>query len=263
MNNITIGIPRGLLYEKYKILWLAFFKELNIDTIISPQCEEKMDNVNNEFKNDLCLPFKLYLKSINYLLDKVDYILIERDQSERKCYYYSSAYDVVNNIFDANFLCFDIKNNEETSFLKIGKKLGFSDRIIQNAYNVAKKEEYKQNKIKYLLQEKKLKRNNKKILLISDCLISNEIDNILKHRNIEVIYSNITNPDNNINNIQRIINKVDGILYITTKTCIPENIKKYNYFKSIRYNKSLIIDVCNRDYKSIFNSFLDKVISHE
>ena len=36
-NKIKIGIPRGLYYYKYNILWKAFFKELGCDIIVSPE----------------------------------------------------------------------------------------------------------------------------------------------------------------------------------------------------------------------------------
>ena len=36
-NKIKIGIPRGLYYYKYNILWKEFFKELGCDIIVSPE----------------------------------------------------------------------------------------------------------------------------------------------------------------------------------------------------------------------------------
>ena len=47
--KIKIGIPRGLYYYKYNILWKEFFKELGCDIIVSPETNfeilEKKDTV--------------------------------------------------------------------------------------------------------------------------------------------------------------------------------------------------------------------------
>ena len=63
MNNITIGIPRGLLYYKNKYFIDTFFRELGINILLSD--ESNINNINNV---DICLPLNIYLSHINNLM---------------------------------------------------------------------------------------------------------------------------------------------------------------------------------------------------
>ena len=93
------------------------------------------------------------------------------------------------------------KKYEEDEFIKIGEKLGFSKNYILTVYHKAKMEEYKQNKIEYLVQDKKLKRDKIKILVVGntyniyDNLLGKDLINLLNKLNCEAIYINIKNPN--------------------------------------------------------------------
>ena len=237
MNNITIGIPRALFYYKYKYLWCSFFKELGINILISPYTDEQIMQIGKSISNKVCLPLQIYFGHVQYLINKVNYILIPRINNNESCYYYNSLYDITNNIFDTKILDYNIDNkvNEEEAFINMGKKLGFSKQTIINAYKLAKKEEYKQRKINYLLQVRKINRDNKKVLIIGedyiyqDEYIKNKLINFIKDENIEIFYSNIINPDiksykkaikSNIKCLKKSINKT---IVITTEPCVLKN----------------------------------------
>ena len=193
-----------------------------------------------------------------------------RITSYNECPCFRSLYDVINSIFDAKLLDYNIddKISEEEAFLKLGKKLGFGKEFILNAYNVAKREEYKQNKINYLLQQKRLENDDKKILLISqeyiyeDEIILKKVINPIKDKGIKVIYSNNINPDNYndinsykkaiFNNIKKLQNRVDGIVNISTKPCISYVSKEFNKkYINIR------LDNLNFDENKLYNFIND------
>ena len=56
---MTIGLPRAMLYYRYKDLWETFFKELNCDIITSEETSKKTltDGINLSI-DESCLPFK-------------------------------------------------------------------------------------------------------------------------------------------------------------------------------------------------------------
>ena len=257
MTNITIGIPRGLLYYRHKYLYETFFKELGINILISPNIEIK-DNKN------ICNFLKIFFEHINYLKDKVDYILVPFSIND-KCHHIRSLYDITNNTFNLKLLSMNIDNKEE-SFINIGHKLGISKQRVLDAYKQAKKEEYKKRKINYLIQNKKLERDTNKILFICEDYIyydekfKNKYLNIFKDNKIDVIYSNIVNPDaffdektykkaifNNINTLKKY---VDIIIVISTYPCVLKNID----FEEIFSEKDV-----NISYLTINNDFNLKV----
>ena len=53
---ITVGIPHALLFHKYQDLWINFFKELNIKTIISNKSnKDTLANGSNYAQDEACL----------------------------------------------------------------------------------------------------------------------------------------------------------------------------------------------------------------
>ena len=221
MKNVTIGIPRGLLYYRYKHLLSSFFKELGINILISPFTnEDRLESIKKELPRDICMPLKIYIDHVKYLINKVDYILIIRIDKEDNCYYFNSIYDVLNNKYDIKILDFNIdkKTSQEEAFIKMGHALGFGKQTSLNAYKIAKKQDYKQKKINYLLQQKKLNKEGKKVLIEADNYIYNDDyikNNILKLnniKNIEFIYSDIENPDKNNIDLNYEINKTICII---------------------------------------------------
>ena len=271
-NKITIGIPRSLLYYKYNTLWLTFFKELGIDTIISPDTNyEILENGKKNTMSETCLSLKIYIGHVNYLKDKCDYVLVPRIVSLEKgmklCTNFSALYDIVKNTFNIKILNYNVDVDrgitEELAFIKMGQELGFGKSLSLNAYKQAKKEEYKQNKINYLLQEKRLNRDKTKVLLVShsynsvDNVIGKRITDILKEFDIEIIYADIINPDGDrklykniskrlywtynqelLNSIEEYKNNVDGIMFLSTFPCGPDSLVNEMCLRKI--NKKMI-----------------------
>lgn len=282
-NKIKVGLPRALLYHKYDVLWKTFFKELGVQTVISPKTnKEILENGKKLSMDEACLSLKIYMGHIDYLKDKADYILVPRIVSLQKnmklCTNFSALYDIVRNTFNAKILNYNIdvdkKIYEEDSFVEIGKILGFSKSEIIDAYEKAKKEEYKQNKIKYILERRKLESNKTKVLLVShsynlnDNLVGDVIREILNDLDVEVILGDVTNVDGDKNlyknisprlywtynqellcTIMEFKNDVNGIILMSTFPCGPD---------------SLVNEMCMRKINiPIINILIDELSSKE
>ncbi len=282
-EKIKIGIPRALLYYKYGCLWKEFFRQLGVDTIISPKTNNEILKIGKKFTIDeACLSLKIFIGHVYYLKDKVDYILVPRVTSLEKnmklCTNFSALYDIVQNTFDVNILNYNVdvskKIYEEDSFIKMGTELGFSKTESLLAYKNAKKEEYKDKKVKYLLQNKKINIDKTKVLLVShsynlhDNLIGKIIREIFEELDVLVIDGDIYNIDGRfdlyknisprlywtynqelLNSIEEYKNSVDGIVLLSTFPCGPD---------------SLVNDMCLRklDVPTI-NILFDEQVSKE
>lgn len=266
-NTITVGIIRSIFFDKYYALWNSFFNELGVNILISEESDE--DLLNSGIKDSIyesCLAVKLYIGHINYLKDKVDYILIPRIKSTRKnktCLCFYELHDIVVNTLNTNILSYDIKLGDDLSledaFVKMGLDLGFGKENSKRAYHIAKREAYKKHKIDYLLQERKLNKDSKKILLVgysyytNDNFILNNLKDTLYKEDIDIIYSNITNPNQMIdnemyfyennelfNNILDYKTLVDGIIFVTTYPC-ESSFELITYFKYSKMLKNIPI----------------------
>ncbi len=164
MADTTIGIPRSMLYFRYKELWETFFHELNCKIILSPPTNRQIlaDGVNLSIDEN-CLPVKIYYGHINYLKDKVDYIFVPRivtlHKDEQSCNKFMALYDNVANIFDGIKLLeytVDVKNGETEfmGFLKAGLRIRKNPFKVILAYWKARKN-YQEAKILQIKKQKK------------------------------------------------------------------------------------------------------------
>lgn len=151
--KIRIGIIDYILYHNYKYLWLYFFKYLDCKTIKSINSDiEILKNNKNMISNSISFATTSFIENINYLKDECDYIVIPRLISENTSStiynQFNYLYNISINILDNNkILTFDInldsKNPTLLSFLKIGRKLGYSYIFSYKAYESAKKKNLK------------------------------------------------------------------------------------------------------------------------
>lgn len=295
MNKITIGIPKALLYYKYKDLWTTFFEELGCEVIISPNTNKNiLDEGIKLSMDESCMAMKIYMGHINYLLDKCDYILVPRlkcvKKHEKLCTNFSVLYDLVNNIFDKKLIHYnlDVDNKEDElyGFVTMGLTLGFKYRKIVNAYKLAKE---KQKLIKNRLISKQkaiIATSNKiKILLaghpynLYDECIGKQIQTLLTNNNIEIIYSDLyddkylekevleiskknywTYNKEIIASIVHYQEQVDGIILITSFPCGPDSLSNEMILRSVKIPiTNLIIDEANSDTGLLtrIESFID------
>lgn len=259
MKNITIGLPRALLFYQYQTLWTTFFKELGCDIVVSDKSnKEILEEGTKKSIDEACLSMKLFLGHIKNLENKCDYILVPRlyciEKKEKLCTNFSVLYDLVNTLFkDVELLHYNIdveKNeNELLAFLKIGKQLGFTTFETMKAYKKAKRKEKEREEWRIEKQQARLDTEKLKILIVGhpynlyDELIGRPIIRYLKSMDIEVIYSDIY-PKDELEIESETISKdvywtynryllgaithykrsVDGIILLTTFPCGPDSL---------------------------------------
>lgn len=176
---MKIGIPRALLYYKYKYLWESFFDELNIEYIVSPDTNKEIVRKGITYAIDeSCLSSKIYLGHVEWLLDRCGYILVPRISDYASggtvCTRFHAIYDVVANTFrDRNikllYYNIDLKTAdfEITAFVKMGKFLGNSKSQSLYSYLIAKQAQ-KNAELKEINEQESLLNENKiKILLLA------------------------------------------------------------------------------------------------
>ena len=175
---MTIGIPRALLYFKYKDLWETFFSKLGFKIIISEQTNKKILNDGIRYSIDeCCLPSKIYMGHVYSLIEKCDYILVPRFDSFGKndvvCVKFNAMYDIVKNTFK-NIRLIDYNldaingENELNGFIRMGRKLGKSYLHSLSAYMAAKRVQVEKQKLMAASQDELVNiENTLKILVVS------------------------------------------------------------------------------------------------
>lgn len=273
---LTVGIPRGLLYHRYNILWEEFFNSLGVKYIISPESNFEILNKGKKMCIDeTCLSLKLFAGHVDSLKDKCDYIFIPRmyslEKKEQVCTNFNCLYDLIRNLYPNLKLIhynIDVKRHktEQKAYISLGKQLGFNKTESLKAYKYAKQkeQEYLYNIEKK--QTKKLQNNKTKILLlgheynIKDALIGKNVTKFLLEHNIEVIYS-YELPKENINTYSIKISpkvhwtmnkellasfmyykdKVDGTIIITSFPCGPDSLTNEIILRKKEKSKVLLL----------------------
>lgn len=184
---VTIGIPRGLLYYKYGLMWETFLFSLGVKYIVSPETDKQIITKGiNIAVDETCLPSKIYLGHVDWLIEKSDLILVPRladfGKSGTVCTKHQAMYDVITNTFrprSPKLLEFELEKDnleaEVAAFLRMGKALGKKRAQVMLAYWNAK-QTYKADRMVSLREQKKLLVSDKlKILVISHMYNANDM----------------------------------------------------------------------------------------
>ena len=237
MDKIKIGIPKALLYYKYKDLWCNFFENLGCDVVISPNTNKETIEIGKKYVLDeACISLKIFMGHVHYLIDKCDYVFIPRisclKKGEKVCTNFMAIYDLCRNTFDKDFLHCNIDvthgEDEEYAFIGLGLELGFSFRKSRDAYKKAKLHEKLMNERRYSKQKMLLASSEKtKILLVGHPY--NYSDNY-DPKYLEVDYKKIA-PKNYFTYNKELLgsiafyqNFVDGIILVSAFPCGPDSL---------------------------------------
>lgn len=254
-----IGIPRGLLYYRYEILWKTFFDALNVNYVVSEKSNKEMlSKGKNKCVDESCLSLKLFVGHIESIKDKFDYLFIPRiyslEKTEQVCTNFNCLYDLIRNLYPELKIVhynIDVKHHksEKTAFLSLGKQLGFSKLASYKAYKIAKKKEKEHHELIEKTNIKKLSSPKPKILLLghpynlNDSIIGKNITNFLSKYPYEIIYS-YELPNKYVNEYVNKISpkvhwtmnkellasfmyykdKVEGVIIITAFPCGPDSL---------------------------------------
>ncbi|MDD2376925.1 MAG: acyl-CoA dehydratase activase-related protein [Clostridia bacterium] len=272
---MKVGIPRALLYFKYRDMWINFFRKLEIDIVISPQTNREI--LNNGLKysiDESCLSSKVFMGHVEYLRDKCDLIFIPRvaktGKKQELCVKFFGLSDIVNNTFsEVKILDYnhdvDKRQSEMKAYLDLGLKLGKSPMQILKAYTYAFKCKLEKDKKRLDKQNELLLFDDKlKVLIVShsyntyDEYIGGPVVNYLKELNVTPIFADIVDKklaNKEANNISEKIywaynrellggievykDRVDGIILITTFPCGPDSLANEMITKRVK-NKPII-----------------------
>ncbi len=264
-----IGIPRALLYFKYKILWKTFFDVLGQEVIVSPKTNKDIQKEGVRLSVDeSCLSLKLFLGHTNYLKDKCDYIFIPRIVSIRRgestCVKLWALSDIVrNSISDVKIIDYTVDANDHKyeifSFMKLGFKFSKNPFKILYAYLLGRARMERDHRNKIQKQKKLADNKNPKILIVShpyttyDAFLGEPIIKFIEKQGLDVLYSDIvghkiarklvknlstdlywTYNKEIIGAIEYYKDKIDGVLFLQTFPCGPD---------------SLVIDLCRNKIK--------------
>ena len=248
---MKIGIPRGLFYYYFDNLWQEFFKEIDIDLIVSPKTNKEIINLGKQYSNDeMCLSIKNYIGHAVYLKDKCDYLLIPRIDNygtyNQTCTNFLAIYDYLNNIIDQKIINYNINiNNGESDkkgLIDVARKLGISKKKATLAYEIAYIKTNKKQKRKKQDNYHKLDSKKIKVLLVSHSYNTNDefigvpLVKMLEKQQVEVIYSDSFDSiitENNplaphlywkysrdmFESIKKFANRIDGIIFLSTFPC--------------------------------------------
>lgn len=259
MMKKTVGIPKALLFYYYQDLWKAFFEKLDVEVIYSDDTNKEILEKGEQISIDeSCLALKIYLGHIANLEGRCDYILVPRmycvKKKEQVCTNFNALFDIVHNLYpNINILGYNIDlekgKRESKAFIHLGEQLGFSYIESYNAYLCAKEIERRKREEKIQEQEKKFSSNRLKVLVAShpynlyDSYICGDVINHLEKENIEIIYSDLIQPElidrecSHISTdihwshskevmagIHRYQKKVDGMILISSFPCGPDSL---------------------------------------
>lgn len=257
---MLIGLPRAMLFYRYKVLWETFFNELDCKVIISEETNRKIlhDGIDHSI-DECCLPSKIFMGHVYSLIGKCDYILIPRVVSygtnNDVCVKFNAFYDIVRNTYpNANILSYNIdaKNgdSEIKGFLNMGKALGKSALKTLKAYKKAKEAQALSEVLKCRSQEAVLAESNKmKILIVShpyityDRLMGSTISDYIDALGGLPIYADVMDKKQCIEKskeisyslywmynkelvgaIKLLEDKIDGIILLTAFPCGPDSL---------------------------------------
>ncbi|MCL2399489.1 MAG: acyl-CoA dehydratase activase-related protein [Defluviitaleaceae bacterium] len=300
---MKIGIPRALLYYFHHDLWLNFFKNLNIETIVSPETNKAIVEmgVNNSI-DEACFSSKIFIGHVGYLQDKCNVVFVPRIENtgirEEYCTRIFGVYDLVRNTFpnvkclhaDVNYL---YGKSEPGAFIEIGEALGKDKSESLEAYNNALLTANSIKEAKILQQEKLLNSNGTKILIFAhaynsyDAAVGKEITDFFIDNNIKVAYADVINEKEaqlltqksygkriycrvtaqQIGGIKKYKDNVDGIVIISTFPCGPDAIFSELLIRQIKDKPILNIVIDELDSKAgiqtRMESFIDIINNRE
>lgn len=259
-SEMVVGIPRALLYHKYGLLWETFLFSLGIKYILSPETDKDILTKGiNIAVDETCLPSKIYLGHVEWLIDRCDLILVPRLEEFKKsntvCTKHQAMYDVVVNTFrkrSPNIIVFEVEKDsleaEVSAFVKMGRKLGRKRPEIMLAYWNSKQTAKTHNMVSLNEQKKQLETGKLKILVIAhaynsrDGFIGKPLFKIIKKLGVIPIYGNIVDEKTAIRKSEElsktlpwIYNKellgaiaeykkdVDGIILMSSFPCGPDS----------------------------------------
>jgi len=201
---VTIGIPKGMFFFEYSLIWEEFFRKLGFQVIFSQDTNKNiLDEGIKCCSNETCLPVKVFHGHVMSLKDKVDYVFIARYQSTGKNEYTCPKICGLPDMIRAN-LCGQVRileakinlnsdtNETKESLLEMARTLKVKAAEVMEAYNAACEKYSKTVLEKSKMNSKKAVEDKAGVLILGhpymifDNYVSMRLIDKLKRRNIAV-----------------------------------------------------------------------------
>ena len=294
---MKIGIPRALLYYKNEKLWTTFFDKIGVDYIISPETTREIVSNGSKFAVDeACLPVKIFLGHVYYLIDKCDYIFlprIEKTSLGEMCMNFKAELDMVKNTFrdyNLKILYYNVAWNkthkEYLAFKKMGKFLGIKRSVTKYAYFIAKQTQLNFEMIRTANQDKLVEESTKnKVLIVGhaysvgDKFIGSQIIDTLKKLGCEPVLAEYADEIKCIRLAEKVSktmpwaynkhlfgaidyygNKVDGIVILTTFPCGPDSMVNEMILHKYKGRPILLLTVDAQDASAGIETRLESFV---
>ena len=186
-ETVKIGLPRAMLYYRYRVLWQTFFQELGMETVVSPPTDREILERGTALAIDeACLSLKIYLGHVAALVGKCDYILVPRvsnfGRQRAMCTRFEALPDLVRSVLRGQgqrFLSYEVdeeakKAGEEDALVELGKSLGRTAKAAKRAYKAAKKADLAQHKQRVQKYEQQYKKEGMKVLIAAHSYVAED-----------------------------------------------------------------------------------------
>ncbi len=148
ISNLTVGIPKGLLYFNHHIFTENFFSELGLNVVVSPDTNKQiLDEGVKSCVDDACLPVKVFHGHVCWLKSRCDYLLLPHylslEKGQKLCPMICGLVETVQNsvanlplLIDPPVFSFDEKSLRKWSF-RAGRIISQSARETEPAFESA------------------------------------------------------------------------------------------------------------------------------
>ena len=259
MSKTKIGIPKALLYFKYRIMWHSFFEELGYEVVLSPNTNKTiLDMGVNSSIDESCTSAKVFMGHVEWLIGKCDYIFVPRivsyEDGDIVCTKFHGLYDIVRATFpDVKYLHNNIDYAEGHTSLKaykkLGAELGANPAAVVTAFENALKALKKYEAELIVKQDEVLKSDKLKVLMVAhpyniyDKLLGEPIIKGLEELGVDVLYADVPESDDMCRRAVALSSSVywkynkeligavdyykdiiDGIIFMATFPCGPDSL---------------------------------------
>lgn len=281
---MKVGIPRALLYYKYEKFWTTFFDQAGIEYIISPvTTKDIVTRGANLAIDETCLPTKILLGHIDWLLDKCDYVFVPRVEyayRAKMCTKFLGQMDLVQNTFrdeHIRILFYNLYKKgpkaEYKAIKKMGKYLHLKKAVIKDAYTKARQAQqyYEMFRSQQQLQTLHETTKNKVLVVahaynIGDKFVGEPILRTLRQLNCEPIIAEYFDAYECIHHSPEISptlpwgynqhlvgaiaayrDQVDGIVILTTFPCGPDSMVNEMITRKVQDKPILVLTMDTQD----------------
>ncbi len=262
MAKIKIGMPKGLLWYKYHVLWENFFENLGCEIINSSVTnKEIVERGVRESVDEICIPVKIFYGHCLDIADKCDYIFVPRywrvSRNSITCPKLITTADTAQQILKSKFpnkvlsTTINVRiNSIFLSFLLLGLKINKNPFKVARAYKAAVKAQQEQEVYTEKEFEERMSKPGLTLAVIGheynlyDHYINQELISEIESQDVNVIASDLVPNSIGEENLKEkpsiywsyereIIGaaywaisseKISGVILITSFNCGPDSL---------------------------------------